>query len=486
LFDHEKTKEIMKVLHISTECYPAAKAGGMGDVVGALPAYLPEFGIEASVIIPQYQNKWFAKNKFKRIFNGSFVLGRETVAFSVEKYEGKDLGFPFYSVKIPGKFDRPHIYLAENGEAYPDELSRNLSFQIAVLHWILSDPDMFDLLHCHDHMTGLISFMMKYCEAFKILENKPSFFTIHNGQYRGIFDWSKVHLIPKFDSQKGGYLDWDNQINSLAAAIKCSWRINTVSPSYMEELQNDFDSLTSLARFEKYKSIGILNGIDNNLWDPQTDPMLKVGLKRSATVFKSSNKKELAKEHGFNSNRPLFSFIGRFAYEKAADILAHSFDLFLQYNPDVHIFILGSGDKSIERDILYVQQKYPDNITAVIAYDETLAHQIYAASDFILMPSRFEPCGLNQMYAMRYGTVPIVRKTGGLKDTVPDIGDGGNGINFVHSNANDVVYSMDRAYTLYQDKLEHKTLINKIMSLDFSWTKSAEKYSEQYALTIKN
>ena len=474
----------MNVLHISTECYPAAKAGGMGDVVGALPVYLPEHDVTASVIIPKYRNKWFESQRFTSVFSSSFKLGDEEVSFTICKLESTDLGFPFYAVDIPGKFDRPHIYLTEEGTAYNDEVQRNLSFQLAIINWLMANPDTFELLHCHDHMTGLISFMIQHCPEFSKLSDMASFFTIHNGQYRGVFDWSLASLIPDFPAEKGGLLDWDGAINSLATAIKCSWRINTVSPSYMVELRQDFDTLTSLVRFENYKTTGILNGIDTQLWDPKADPMIKTVLKRSASVFKNSNKKALANDYGFKSNKALVSFIGRFAYEKSADLLAGSFEQYLKNNKELHFFILGSGDKSIEEDVLQLQRDYPDNVTAVIAYNEALAHQIYAASDFILMPSRFEPCGLNQMYAMRYGTVPIVRHTGGLIDTVPDIGDDGNGISFLRASVEDIVYSLGRASELYSDKLAMKTLVNKIMDLDFSWSSSAAKYKEEYIKTI--
>ncbi len=475
----------MKVLHISTECYPAAKAGGMGDVVGSLPIYLPIHGVEASVIIPKYKTKWIEERNFEMVYESSLQLGKDTVEFSILKLKNTDLGFPFYVIDIPNKFDRANIYLDEDGEAFPDEIERNISFQRGVLDWIKNSPDVFDLLHCHDHMTGLMAFMVQYCTVYESLSSMPMFFTIHNGQYRGAFDWKYVKLLPKFDVRKGGLLEWDDMIHSLASAIKCSWMISTVSPSYLKELNSDFDTLTSLMRFENYKSVGILNGIDDQVWDPVIDPLLEYRLKRSVNVFKQSNKKALANQYEFKSNKILVSFIGRFAYEKSADLLVPTFEEWLKGNKSIHFFILGSGDKSIEGDMIKLQKKYPDNITAVIAYNEKLAHQIYSASDFILMPSRFEPCGLNQMYAMRYGTVPITRFTGGLKDTVPDIGDDGNGISFLQANKEDIIYSLKRAVSLYKDSLNLRMLINKIMNLDFSWVASAKEYKDHYIKTVK-
>ena len=453
-------------------------------MVGALPIYLPKFGIDASVIIPKYANAWISKQKTKILFESSFILGSEKINFAIEERTGDDLGFTLYFVDIPGKFDRANVYLAKDGNAYPDEIKRYISFQRSVLEYLIKGKQSFDLLHCHDHMTGLISFMTKHHKSYKSLKDTPIVFTIHNGQYRGNFDWSNSELLGDYDTEKDGLLDWDGQIHSLATGIKCSWKVTTVSPSYMEELQHDFDNLTSLVRFEKYKSSGIINGIDSNVWDPRTDPLIEKHLKRSARVFKRENKKVLARDFDFSEKRPLVSFIGRFAYEKSADLLAGAFRQYLKYYDNVQFFILGSGDKEIEEAIVRLADDHPGNVKAVIAYNEKLAHQIYAASDFILMPSRFEPCGLNQMYAMRYGTIPMVRHTGGLKDTVPDIGDGGNGISFLRANEEDIIYSLGRAVELYEDKLNFELLINKIMKLDFSWNRSAELYSDLYKSTI--
>lgn len=472
---------MINVLHISTECYPAAKAGGMGDVVGALPIYQNKEKTNASVIIPHYDNKWIRSRSFDTISKGKFKLGDNDQEYQINQLKNNSLGFSFYTVSLPGLFDRPNIYLNENGNAYHDEISRNISFQRAILEWLMEENVQFDLLHCHDHMTGLIPFILQYSPTFKKLKKTPTFFTIHNGQYRGVMEWKHAGLLPPLPEENKGLLDWDGEIHSLACAIKCADRITTVSPSYMLELINDFDTLTSLMKNEKSKSLGVLNGIDNTLWDPSYDPMLPIHLKKSISRFKSSNRRTLAEEHDFEiGDKALVSFIGRFAYEKGADLLAGAFDKYLFQNDDIHFFILGSGDKTIETDIIELGKKYPNNVTSVIAYNEQLAHHIYGASDFILMPSRFEPCGLNQMYAMRYGTIPIVRSTGGLKDTVPDIGDEGNGISFLRATEEDIVYSLGRIQPLYKNKKELKALREKIMSLDFDWTQSARKYIEEY------
>lgn len=472
-----------KVLHICSECYPAAKAGGMGDVVGALPMYLPAQGIEASVVIPKYKNKWFAEASFSTVLKGKFKLGKETIKYTIEQLDDNQLGYPFYCIDIPGKFDRASVYLGEDGHGYPDEAQRNISFQIAVLEWLKKGKQSFDLLHCHDHMTGLIMFFIKHCPAYKKLKDTPTFLTIHNGQYRGIFDWEIADLFPDYDKKYNGLLDWDGQINSLATAIKCAWQVTTVSPSYMQELQEDFDTLTPLIRSEKAKTRGILNGIDDQSWNPATDKHLNIHLKGSQwTTFKSEHKKALLQRYSLKSRRPLVSFIGRFAYQKGADLLTAAIETLLEQKKSLSVVILGSGDKSIEEEVKNLAARFPHDVAAIIAYNEGLAREIYAASDFMIMPSRFEPCGLNQLYCMRYGTVPIVRAVGGLKDTVPDISENGNGIAFNEANTADVSVALSRAIHLYQNKKQFNSLRKKITQLDYSWHQSAREYSKLYEL----
>jgi len=472
---------LKKVLHISTECYPAAKAGGMGDVVGALPLFLPEHGIEASVIIPKYKRQWFADQSFTKIFEGSIQLGLQMVHYSILALDDGALGYPFYCIDIPGLFDREDIYLGEDGHGYHDEDKRYISFQLATLDWLTHADVHFDLLHCHDHMTGLIPFIIKYCPDFEKLQHTPTVFTIHNGQYRGIFGWNINDYLPYYDDRHRGLLDWDGDINSLAAAIKCSWKVNTVSPSYMQELIQDMDTLTSLVQHEREKCTGIINGIDNELWNPATDAFLEHHLKKSWKSFKSKNKSALLKKYGLKSRRPLLGFIGRVAHQKGADILLDSIAQCLEAKIPVAAVILGSGDKELERSLTELAEKYPKDVEVIIAYNEKLAREIYAGCDFLMMPSRFEPCGLNQMYAMRYGTVPVVSNVGGLKDTVPDIRTKkGNGIVASSIDQEGFTQSIKRAVELYKNKKRLDALISKITKNDFSWNHSAREYADMY------
>ncbi len=475
-----------KVLYISTECYPAAKAGGMGDVVGALPKYLNKQSVNASVIIPKYKTAWIESKSWQKVHDSKMECGELIIKFKIKKLKKSDLGFPLYTVDIPDYFDRPSIYLAADGHGYPDEAERNILFQRAILDWILESKEAFELLHCHDHMTGLIPFMLQQCRKYKKIANTPVFFTIHNGQYQGSLDWELRNYLPKYKLEHEGLLEWDGRLNSLAAAIKCAWQVNTVSPAYMQELKKEFGSLTALVNHESRKCTGILNGIDHEVWDPKNDNHIDFNLDDSLNTFKQKNKSSLAGKYGLFKTKMLVSFIGRLAYEKGADIIPEAINIVMSKTKDICFILLGSGDPTVGDQLKLADHKYKKNVSSIIAYDEALAHQIYASSDFLMMPSRFEPCGLNQMYAMRYGTIPIARYTGGLKDTVPDFTVGGNGISFDHTTPGELANAILRAKSIFDQKKELYKLRYKISALDFSWDHAASNYAHQYNLLINN
>ncbi|NNE25510.1 MAG: glycogen synthase, partial [Saprospiraceae bacterium] len=421
---------MIRVLHISTECYPAAKAGGMGDVVGALPLYSQSEGIEASVVIPMYALAWFKEQKFKAVYQGSFQMGMENIQFEVLKLDSEALAYAFFCISFPGKFDRDSVYLAEDGEGFKDEVERNTSFQRAVLHWVNNNADQFDLLHCHDHQSGLIPFFASHGYDFEYLRNTPTYYTIHNAAYRGMWDWRHKDILPEFNEEHIGLLDWDHHIHSFATAIKCCWGYSTVSPSYLKEIAHNSGNLNWLYDHTKDKARGILNGIDTAFWNPKKDSFLDQVLKRSWKVFKTKNKEALCLRYGLDKQAPLFSFIGRLAYQKGADILTEAISNVLAQNTNATFIVLGSGSHELETAFRELEYNFGGRVKALIMYNEEVAHTIYAGSDYLLMPSRFEPCGLNQMFAMRYGTIPVVHSTGGLVDTVTDVAQGGCGIRF--------------------------------------------------------
>lgn len=479
----------MRILHISAECYPAAKAGGLGDVVGALPKYLNQTGVSSGVIIPKYHNKWITSQPFHTVYSGSVRLHQTFLPFRIEQYHGEDLGFPLYVADIPTKFDRPGIYADPDGGWYSDEAERFICFQQAVLQWIVSMPERPQLLHCHDHQVGLIPFLTKYGLEYKPLEDIPTVFTIHNGEYHGAFSWERVQLLPFFNTEVRGLLDWEGRINPLASAIRCAWHITTVSPSYLEELKASANGLEGLIRDESGKATGVLNGIDAHVWDPRTDPYIDTTMKRSIVRYKESNKQVLSHRFNIDLTLPVYTFIGRLVREKGADLLPDLIAQVLNSGLEVGFIILGTGEAHLHDAFRGMLYHFQSRLDVALEYNEQLAHQLYAGSDFLLMPSRVEPCGLNQMYAMRYGTVPVVRSVGGLRDTVPDISetdDRGRGIRFDHFNLDDAHQAIWRSYQLHQDKASFESVRQRIMEVDFSWENAANNYINIYNQLIKN
>jgi len=468
----------MEIVHISAECYPMAKAGGLGDVVGALPKYQTKLGHFAKVVMPMYRTKFLLQNEWDLVHEGGQYIGGQFFHYSVIKEKTNKLGFDLFLIDINGLLDREKIY------GYDDDTQRFVAFQIAACDWLSKWDHRPDVIHVHDYHAGLIPFMVKYCYIFRTLEFIPTVLTIHNAQYQGWMGWEQAPLLPAYDSWKWGMLDWKNTINPLASAVKCAWKVNTVSYSYMDELKYNSNGLEDLFEYEKGKCTGILNGIDNEVWDPATDEYLEKNF--SAEDFekgKRKNKKKLCKEFGLDVEKPLFTFIGRLVGEKAADILPEAISSSVYHHlGHCNFLVLGSGELVVEAQLEHVKGQLKGYVSTYIGYSESLSHLIYAGADFLLMPSRVEPCGLNQMYALRYGTVPIVRSTGGLKDTVIDFGEPeGFGIRFDQASVWDITYSVGRAIDLYNNKKEQFDSMRKyMMGIDHSWEKSAGEYISLY------
>jgi len=386
----------------------------------------------------------------------------------------------------PELFFRKGVYADDSSNYFTDEPERYCSYDRAVLDWVISEKEKPDIIHCHDHHTALIPFMMTKCNKYQKLKDIPTVLTIHNEKYRGRFSWQKSYLIPEHSSKDRGLLDWDHMIDPLACGIKCCWKMTTVSPSYMKQLLQEESDLTTLFQQEKGKAIGLINGIDNEYWNPKTDKLLKHNLKRSRTTFKQKNKKALCNKFGLDPALPLLSFIGRLAYEKGADLLPNALDSILKKNNKINFIILGTGMASLEVELKELGKKYSGNLSINIMYNEGMAHEIYAGSDFLLMPSRVEPCGLNQMYALRYGTIPVVRSTGGLIDTVTDIKfKKGNGVRFQTPEANSVIKAIKRALHLYENETRFNTIVDRTFEEDFSWDASASNYIKLYKELLK-
>ena len=470
----------MEIIHVSAECYPVAKAGGLGDVVGALPKYQNKLGAVAKVVMPMYRTKFLYDNEWELVHEGGAWLGPNWFKYAIIKEKTNKLGFDLYLVDVNGLLDREKVY------GYDDDTQRFLSFQIAVVNWLNSWQHRPDVIHVHDHHAALIPFFMKYCYGFESLRQIKTVLTIHNAQYQGWMGWNQRYLLPAFDDWKTGMLDWGNTINPLASGVKCADKVTTVSPSYMEELRYSANGLEALFEYERGKCVGILNGIDNEVWDPSKDDLIaKKYTARTVKAGKKANKAALAEQYDLDPDKPLFIFIGRLVGEKAAEILPGSIDRSLRMHEHrMNFMVLGSGDPSVETGLQLLGEHHKGAYACFIGYNEKLAHLLYAAADFLLMPSRVEPCGLNQMYALRYGTVPMVRNTGGLRDTVIDIAAPnfeGFGLVFNEATEWDLNESIHRAMGWYSEQPDilHAAR-KKMMAIDHSWESSAEAYINLY------
>ncbi len=469
----------MEILHVSAECYPVAKAGGLGDVVGSLPKYQIDAGHLSKVVMPMYRTKFLYDNQWEVVHKGGANLGNWWFEYTVIREKTNKLGFDLYLLDINGLLDREKVY------GYGDDVERFTAFQIAVVDWVSSWKHHPDIIHVHDHHTALIPFMLKHCYAYSHLSHIPSVLTIHNAQYQGWMGWDKSHYIPHWDGWRWGMLDWRDTINPLASGIKCASKVTTVSWTYLRELRYESNGLEDLFEYEKGKCVGILNGIDTKVWDPATDRYLDQHFSLAdADEGKLAIKTALCNTFHLDVNKPLIIFIGRLVGEKAADLLPQAIgDAIHHINGRMNFLVLGSGEPHIEYQLATMRDAFGlmNYYNSMIGYNEKLSHQMYAGADFLLMPSRVEPCGLNQMYAMRYGTVPIVRKTGGLTDTVKDYGEqGGYGVTFIHASVGEITTAVYRAVQLYDDKEKFAAIRKHIMQLDFSWDRSAHEYISVY------
>lgn len=467
----------MEILHVSAECYPVAKSGGLGDVVGALPKYQQKLGHVCKVVMPMHRTSFLYEHEWDVVHKAHFKVGKEVLEFTVIKEKENILDFDLYCVDVNGLLDREKVY------GYEDDSFRFLVFQIAVMEWLSKWNHRPDVVHVHDHHSALIPFMMQNCFAYHHLSEIKTVLTIHNAEYQGWMDWKMAGLMPAWDTWKWGLLDWNNIVNSLACGIKCAHKVTTVSSGYLQELMHNAAGLESLIQNEAIKCFGITNGVDYTVWNPEIDTFILDNYStKDVQDGKALNKQKLCKDFNLDPKLPLIIFIGRLVKEKGADLLATAIKRAYEIpNCKFNFLVLGSGEKQVEEELTVLNQHFTGFYNSRIAYNEALSHLMYAGADFLLMPSRVEPCGLNQLYSMRYGTIPIVRKTGGLKDTVKDYEDhSGFGITFELATVNDIVHSIQRALVLYSNPTKLQELRKTIMKRDNSWDERAADYITLY------
>jgi len=472
----------MKLVFVTAEADPFAKTGGLGEVTGSLPAFLHKQGIDVRVIMPKYSSisKEFQK-EFKHLahFDVPVAWRKQYCGLDEMVYQG----VPYYFIDNEYYFTRPQVY----GEY--DDAERFAFFSRAALESLIHIPGFKpDILHCHDWHTALIPLMLKeFYSREPLYYPIKTVFTIHNLKYQGIFAKEVLGDIlglgMEFFKENG--LEFHGAINFMKGALLYADQITTVSPTYAEEIQNPFygESLDGMLRERRGFLTGILNGIDNKVYDPLNDPNL-VGPYHDIAFAKEENKKHLQSSLGLpvTGDTAVLGMVSRLVDQKGLDLLAHVLEEILEL--DIQMVVLGTGEHEYEEMLRFMASKYPEKLALRLEFSDQLAHQIYAGADMFLMPSRFEPCGIAQMIAMRYGTVPIVRETGGLKDTVfpyNDLTGTGNGFSFVNYNAHELLFTVQRAVGIYQtNKLIWNSIRSRAFKSNFSWNRSADAYIEIY------
>lgn len=470
----------MKILFAASEATPFAQSGGLGEVAGALPKALAEKGEDVRVVLPLYECiKQELRDEMKFLCYFDVPVAWRNQYCGV--FESKIGDVTYYLIDNEYYFKRSGLY------GYYDDAERFTFFSRAVLE-IISHLEGFkpDIIHCNDWQTALIPL---YYNSF--YANRPGYegirtvYTIHNIQYQGVYGTELLNEIIGVSPSDYSLLDYDGLVNFSKSAIECCNKVTTVSPSYANEILDPWYShgLDSILLKNSWKLVGILNGIDVDSYNPQTDKALPYKYSVSRKTGKAKCKAALEDRFGFEHKPevPIMSLISRLVSHKGLDLIINMIDELL-YNTEVRFIVLGTGDAMYEDFFRGLAARHPDKFRLELAFDPALSRQIYAGSDMFLMPSKSEPCGLSQMIALRYGTIPIVRETGGLKDSITDCGDGkGNGFTFKTYNAQDMHWAINRCIDLYyNNKDEWKKLVTRAMKCDFSWARSADLYIQMY------
>lgn len=473
----------MNILFTSSECVPFIKTGGLADVVGSLAPVLAKQGHDVRVIMPLYtaiSQQWQSKMEFVLSFD--VQLGWRRQYCGVQRLQ-KD-GVTYYFLDNKYYFGRPYIYGLGG-----DEYERYGFFCRAVLNALPLLDFCPDILHAHDWQSGMIPALLKIQYAhLPFYKDIRTIFTIHNLQYQGIFGIKEVQDVLGLGDGlwSADKLECFGCANFMKAGLVYADAISTVSPSYAEEITTAYygERLDGLIRARKDSLYGVLNGIDVEEYNPETDPMIYANYSLKDMSGKAKNKKGLQSDLGLEEDAdiPLIAMVGRLTNQKGLDLLDCVLGELM--NENVQLAVLGMGDARYTNLFSWAEQQYRGKLSARFAMDHELAHKLYAGADFFLMPSLFEPCGLSQMIAMRYGTIPIVRETGGLRDTVlsyNDFSGEGNGFTFLNYNAHDMLNVIRRALEYYASKQEVvKALRQRGMEGDFSWTHSAKDYLAIY------
>ena len=463
-----------KILFVASECTPFIQTGGLAEVVGSLSKALAATGkFDVRVVVPMYSDiKWEFKQQFNYIGNIYVPLAWRNQYCGIFTYE-KD-GVTFYFLDNEFYFKRPGCY------GYFDDGERFAFFSRSVLEIMPFINFYPDIMHCHDWQAALAAIYLKtnYCfrQEYQFIR---ALFTIHNIEYQGIYSMDILSDLFDIYGTYAGLVEYNNCINLMKGAIECCERFSTVSPTYAEEIKNPYFShgLDPIIRKNEFKLTGILNGIDDMGYNPKYDKHLFAPYSPEDFAGKKVCKSELQRMLGLNDseNTPIVAMISRLAAHKGLDLVTTVIDEILQ--DDVQFVLLGTGESHFEGWFADLARRYLGKVSANIMFNGDLSRKIYSGADIFLMPSKSEPCGLSQMIACRYGTIPVVRETGGLKDSIKPLE---NGYTFTNYNAHDMMYVVREAIADYKNKEEWSKLMYRAATTDFSWNQSAKQYEALY------
>ena len=474
----------MKVLFVASEAAPFIKTGGLADVMGALPKALQALGVEPALVIPNYEGIGADyKNEMETVYKGSVDLSWRNQYLGVKKLVQD--GIPVYFIDNEYYFKREKLY------GYDDDAERFAYFAkaaLAILHYIDFKPDV---IHTNDWHTGLLGTYLK--EDFMqdpFYQGMKNIYTIHNLKYQGVFGREIVEDVLGMPLRLlyNGNIENAGNVNFMKAGMCYADFITTVSPSYAEEITYPYfgEGLEDYVALCAGKISGILNGLDEREYDPETDPNIPVCFDAANVLVKKPLAKEaLQRELGLAVNReiPVLAMITRLVEAKGLDLVMHIMDELME--EQVQLVVVGTGDEEYADALRELAWRHPGSVSVNILFNEGLARRVYAGADMFIMPSRYEACGLSQMIAMRYGTIPVVRETGGLKDSVINFDKyttpEGNGFSFANFNAHELLFTIKRALTCYEEKPLWEKIVSNAMHSDNSWNRSAQAYADLYA-----
>jgi len=479
---------------VAVEAVPFAKVGGLGDVLGALPLALEKLGIGVTIVIPRHRvidlNK-FGFEPYNVPGDRNVSIAFESIPYDVHRGKLPNSSVDVFLIGSDRFFNRPGIYFdTETGRDYGDQADRWIFFQRAAMEFLKSISPAPDILHCHDHQTALVpAYLQRFYRWHSSYSQTKTVFTIHNMGYHGWFPREVLTRAGFNDSDfyPMGPFEFYGLLNFMKVGIIFSDLITTVSPTYAREIQEKYEfgyGLEGVLRERSDRLIGILNGIDDAVWNPTSDKLIAANYTTTKLSPKLENKKALLQRYGLDASHldwPLLAMISRIDSQKGFDLVASILDDLL--SRDLYFTLLGSGNKEMEGYLRSILERHPEKSGIRFEFDNGSAHITEAGADIFLMPSKYEPCGLNQMYSLRYGTVPVVRRTGGLADTVQEFDPAtGSGTGFVFDGYNPEEFkaAINRALALWPNKKAWRRLMQNGMRQDLSWKNSAKKYVDAY------